>query len=153
MQNLLSEYDSDINKKLKRYCTKAKLAPEQRSKASSRTTSLSNTVSRLSQESQKVIERILQEHGKEMAKMNEQHVDVSISVKLQKQQIEEEQRRREERQRRREEEQRLCQDKQRRCENLEEEYKRREELERQRHESECDRLTKSFFDDEGRKGV
>ena len=81
-----------------------------------------------------------------MAKMNEQLVDVSISVELQKQQIEEEQLRREEEQRRREEEQRLRQEEQRRRENLEEEYKRREELERQRHESECDRLTKSFFD-------
>ena len=148
VQNLLSEYDSDINEKLKRYCTKAKLAPEQRSEASSRTTPISDTVSRLSQESQEVIERILQEHGKEMAKMNEQLVDVSISVELQKQQIEEEQRRREEEQRRREEEQRrreeeqrLRQEEQRRRENLEEEYKRREELERQRHESECDRLT------------
>ena len=148
VQNLLSEYDSDINEKLKRYCTKAKLAPEQRSEASSRTTSISDTVSRLSQESQEVIERILQEHGKEMAKMNEQLVDVSISVELQKQQIEEEQRRREEEQRRREEEQRLRQEEQRRRENLEEEYKRREELERQRHESECDRLTKSFYDEQ-----
>ena len=31
VQNLLSEYDSDINENLKRYCTKVKLAPEERS--------------------------------------------------------------------------------------------------------------------------
>ena len=88
VQKLPSEYDTDIDDKLKRYRDKAKLSPEERSKVS-RNTSLSQVISTMSVESQEVVGRLLQEHENQLTQMNNQFIDASVSAEMQKRRAEE----------------------------------------------------------------
>ena len=87
VQKLLSEYDTDIDDKLKRYRDKAKLSPEERSKVS-RNTSLSQVISTMSVESQEVVGRLLQEHENQLTQMNNQLIDALVSAEMQKRKAE-----------------------------------------------------------------
>jgi len=84
VQRLLDQYDPLLKDKIQRYYEKALLPPTERSMGSVAST-ISEMTSHISTESYEVINRMTKEHKKEITKMNERMVDMSIAGQVEQQ--------------------------------------------------------------------
>ena len=84
VERLLSEYDSCIEDKLKRYFDKAMRSPSKRSEKSVEAI-LSSRSSCISAKSKELIESMLQSHAQEISSMSSQLVDAKITAEKEKQ--------------------------------------------------------------------
>ena len=82
VRRLLSTYDSSVTERLQRYYEKAKLSPEKRSELSTGSVSEATRRSRLSDESRTIIHRMQLQHNKELSKLNDKLVDVTVSAEI-----------------------------------------------------------------------